>query len=120
VARLCLVLHILSSFQRLCMTFKHGTHEWTSSPRASHNKLRFLLTVFFSVMKNVTFLVFNFIYQVWLLLGRKWFIKKGELGLHQYNGAQCCMHLEKIWQLLVYIYCSDKLSRSGTACSPLI
>jgi len=55
VARLCLVLHILSFFQRLCMPFKHGTHERTSSPHATHNKLRVLLTVFFSVMKNVMF-----------------------------------------------------------------
>jgi len=38
VARLCFVLHILFSFRRPRMSFKHIYHEWTSSLRASHNK----------------------------------------------------------------------------------
>lgn len=42
------------------------------------------------------------------------------ISIMEHNGAQCCMYLEKIWQLLVYVYCSDQPSRSGTACSPVI
>jgi hypothetical protein len=59
------------------------------------------------------FFLLIFFYQLWLLLGRKW------IGTASAYGAQCCIHLEKMWQVLVYIYCSDTLSRSGTACSPV-
>lgn len=79
--------HILSSFWRPRMPFKHITHERTSSLRASRNKFEGFIDGFlqFHDKRDVSLLLI-FFYQVWLLQGRKWFVERW-IGTNQHNVA---------------------------------